>query len=657
MKIKKYIIGLVLSLSMMISSNSCNFLEANEFLNEVENLNDIWTERYSIRKSWAACYSDIPNFSGSTGDWLFHANYDEGHAGLNVYNSFKFARGQYSADTPLMNHWSKYYKAIRICCNFLENSHLATDRLLKEGEVDGYNADARFLRAYYYSLLMEMYGPFTIIKNTIDYDKPDTYITARSPLDECVAFLVEEFDMCIEALPKNSLISNDDAGRPSKEAAMALKARVLLWAASPLVNGNTKYASFTTPEGVPFFNVGAVDVEKWKVAAKAYKDVIDLNEFELFTVEANDGYITVPLGDFEGNDVQWPNGPAGIDPYRSYKALFSGGNDYWNDEVIWQVYNPGQTSALTRWGMPKSYNNAQAHASSGELCATQKMVDQYFLNNGKRIENDAALYQDHSFSDVGDDFFINGDGLVEEEDERPSPIHTGFNLGNEYPRVPSRILNREARFYANIGFTGRGYVSNVNGVPYFSNFQNGMPDGYIETDRPSSRSGYPITKWVNDTETSAFGSVDKPYHVIRLAEVYLAYAEALNEYDPTNDDITKYLNMVRFRAGLPGYEIGTKDVNRARIKAERYVELAFESKRYFDSRRWMDAEIRNSDVYGNVYGMHGPVWGCDYLKTDSDFFNRTIIDGYLFRDRNYFLPIPYTEVANHWGELVQNPGW
>src|SRR5690606_39142424 len=135
------------------------------------------------------------------------------------------------------------------------------------------------------------------------------------------------------------------------------------------------------------------------------------------------------------------------------------------------------------------------------------------------------------------------------------------------------------------------------------------------------------------------------------------YAEALNEYDPANPDVIKYLNLVRFRAGLPGYTLGTKEENRERIKRERYVEFAFEGKRYFDSRRWKDAEKTSRDNWGNSNGMGGLVYGCNFTAADENFYDRYVIDGYLFSQKNYFLPIPYQEVANHWGTLVQNPGW
>lgn len=653
MKSKRNKIALLLSAFLLLGSfNSCNYLDADEYLNEVENLNQIWNERNSIRKAWAACYGAMPNYTDMISGWPFNSNYDEGHGGLDNYTCLIFAQGKYDADKPLYNFWSHYYKAVRLCNQFMENCHLANDKLLVEGEVEGYAADARFLRAFYYSQLLELYGPFVIIDKTIDYSSIDSYPTTRNTLDECVNFLVSELDIVTKELSEQEDLILSDYGRPTKEVAMAVKARVLLWAASPLVNGNPDFSGFTNKAGTPYFNTSSPDLEKWKLAAQASKAIIDLNKFELFTLPANDKYQTVPLGDFEGNDVPWPNGPAGIDPYRSFKALFAGGKNYWNKEVIWQVNTPNQTSNLSVLGFPRNFNMGQAATQTGRLAATQKLVDAFFMNNGKPItEEDHKLYNDFGMTTVGDNYYIHGQGSLDK-----SPIITGFQLNNTIQKTPNRCLNREARFYATIGFIGRGYLQS-NGELYYSDYRANMVDGYLQSDRPSVRTGYPVVKWVGEEDQSAFGSAEKQYPVYRMAEIYLSYAEALNEYEPSNPDILKYLNLVRYRAGLPGYQTGTQEENRKRIKQERYVEFVFEGKRYFDSRRWKDAEKTTRDNWGNSDGMGGIVYGCSYQSTDGTFYDRDVVDGYLFKKKNYFLPIPYEEVANHWGELVQNPGW
>src|SRR5690349_18379379 len=85
--------------------------------------------------------------------------------------------------------------------------------------------------------------------------------------------------------------------------------------------------------------------------------------------------------------------------------------------------------------------------------------------------------------------------------------------------------------------------------------------------------------------------------LMRLAQVYLDYAEALNESEPGNADILKYLNLIRERAGVPQYGTSTdlaipatQAAMRQAIRMERRVELAFECVRYFDTRRWKIAE-------------------------------------------------------------------
>jgi hypothetical protein len=649
---KNSISKILVVLFFLFSSVSCHYLKADEYLNEVDNLNNIWTQRIDIRKAWAACYGNIPNYSDMIWAWPFNTNYDEGHAGLDNYINLVFAQGKFNADNPIYNFWPSYYRAIRTCNLFLENYHKANDKLLVAGEVEGYAADARFLRAFYYSQMLELYGPFPIVSKTIDYSKTEELPTTRNTEEECVNFIVSQLDSCINLLPAKEAVLNSELGRPSREAAMAIKARVLLWDASPLVNGNPEYSNFKDPKGKAYFSAAA-DPEKWKKAADAAKAIIDLGKFELFTVPANSSsMMTVPLGDFPGNNIPWPNGPAGIDPYRSFKGLFSGGKAYWNNEAIWIVNLPSQTFNLSILGFPRNYNNGEGATYTARVYATQKLVDAFFMNNGATIdEENRKLYNDVGVAESGDQFYIKGSGL-----DATTPIITGFNVANSNAKVPARCLNREARFYATIGFIGRGYQQN-NGTLYYADYKANALDGFLQSDRPSTRSGYPIVKWVADDDRKAGGSYDKPYHVIRLAEIYLSYAEALNEYAPGDGDILKYLNLVRFRAGLPGYAPASKEITRERIKRERYVELAFEARRYFDSRRWKDAIKTTRDNWGNSLGMGGLVYGCNFTAADGSFYDRAVIDGYVFRPKNYFLPIPFQDVANYWGTLTQNPGW
>jgi hypothetical protein len=648
-------IAIMLITAIFAGTYSCNYLESEEYLHEVNALNDIWYSRKNIREAWAACYGKLYWYHEMHSSWPFSGCGDEGYAGLDTYECIQLAQGKYHADNlpGHMNHWNNIYKGIRVCNQFLENSHLANDRLLAEGEVESYNTDVRFLRAYYYSLLLEIYGPFVIVDHTVDYSLEE-YPTTRNTVDECVDFIVSELNAVIEQLPDQANIIQTDLGRPSKGAAMAVKARVLLWSASKLVNGNKEYeTSFVNPDGVPYINP-EYKREKWELAAKAYKDIIDLGYYELLAIPSTDK--TVPLGNFPGNNVAWPNGPAGIDPYQSYKALFAGGINYWNSEVIWQINTPNQQLNYTLLGWPRSHKTTgTASSRTGRVGAIQKLVDAFFMNNGKTIEEENnALYRDLGPAIEPDGYYIQGYQTSE-----ASPIKTNWKATANVQAPPARCLNREARFYATIGFQGRGWMQDDLASPwYYIDMRYGALDGYIETDRPSFRTGYLVVKWVNDKDVQYGGNYPKQCPVFRLSEVYLSYAEALNELNPTNPDIVKYLILVRYRAGLPGYALSDKDTNLKRIKHERYVELAFENgKRYFDMRRWMDAENVQRDQWGNRLGLGGLVYGCNYWATDGSFYDRAAEDGYIFKKRDYFLPLPYVEVANHWGTMTQNPGW
>src|SRR5690606_33642779 len=105
----------------------------------------------------------------------------------------------------------------------------------------------------------------------------------RNSYDECVEYIVHELDLAAQDLPTHFTTQTNLAeyGRATKVAAMALKSRVLLYAASPLFNGNTDYANFKNPDGKQLVNQ-QYDVQKWAKAAAAAKDVINLDILELY---------------------------------------------------------------------------------------------------------------------------------------------------------------------------------------------------------------------------------------------------------------------------------------------------------------------------------------------------------------------------------------
>lgn len=646
------IINIIFAAVVLVSFKACDYLEAEEYLNEVKHVNEIWQDKADVMKAYAACYGSIPQVHDGLTNWAFTTISDECHGGRDEYQSMKIAQGKLNADNipSGSNHWAKFYRTIRVCNQFLENAQRSTDKLFYEGEIDEMKNDVRFLRAFYYSLMLEIYGPFVIVDKVVDYTSSDLP-TERKSIDECVKFIIDELDAVVEKMPLKADLTVEKSGRPTKATVMACKARTLLVAASPLFNGNVDYSTFVNESGGNLIPQ-SYDAEKWKKAADAYKAIIDLGTYKLYTVasEDNEKYKTVALGTFDGNDKAFPEGPAGIDPYKSYKNLFNDREDFWNDEAIWKINTGSSFLAINGWVRGHKYSPGHLNHYS----ATQKIVDMYHMIDGTLPET-SALYEDNGIADASDNNFILG--VTDATTARLSPIKTNYLAGNQFRPVPKRVLNREPRFYASVGFIGRGYLQDQNPPYYFCDLRYGSVDGYIETDRPSCRTGYLITKWVADDELTPAGNASKSMYMYRMADVYLAYAEALNEYDPGNADILKYLNMVRYRAGLNGYTTGNQDEIREYIKRERSVELAFEGKRYFDLKRWKDAAKSQLNAMGNTIGINGAVKGCDFLKSDINFYNRTIIDGYLFKKKDYLFPISYQQVESFWGKTIQNPGW
>jgi hypothetical protein len=141
--------------------------------------------------------------------------------------------------------------------------------------------------------------------------------------------------------------------------------------------------------------------------------------------------------------------------------------------------------------------------------------------------------------------------------------------------------------------------------------------------------------------------------MFRMAEMYLNYAEALNEFSGPTEEVYNHVNMIRDRSGLPELPSGlSKEEMRARIKHERRIELAFETHRFFDVRRWKDAEIsENKPIHSlNIFeGAH---------LQDNSFYERIIVEQRIFTaPKHYFFPIAQNEIDKNVRNLIQNPGW
>lgn len=552
----------------------------------------VFTTRLEVEKYLANVYSYLPdpadpyaNFTpvSDEGDFVWTS------IGANAINT-----GNWGPTSIPYDRYSYYYKGIRAATVYINSVEKCVEC---EGVTPGINlrtkAEARALRAYYYFLLLRQYGPIVLLPTIIPVDASNAETTKpRNSYDECVKYIVDELDLASKDLP--TVTTNViDYGRVDKRTAMAMKARVLLYAASPLFNGNNQdFADFKNADGKALIT-NAFDINKWKLAADAAKAVIDL----------------MPNGLYKKMDAS-----GNFDPFASYRDVFI---DRWNTEIIWARPSSG-TNNWTVHAAPR-----QMKGWNG-LGVTQQMVDAYHMANGKRIDEA-------------------GSGYVETGLSSTDTKYTKALDWNMY-------LNREPRFYVSILYNHDTWVfTGASGTPIqlYATGASGKNGSHDHTE-----SGYLLTKFVSpnsDVPNNRYTTQSWVY--FRLAEMYLNYAEALNEYSPTNADVAKYVNLVRERAGIPALPAGLSQADmRERIRHERRIELAFEEHRLFDVRRWKIAE---STQGGPMYGMNVSK-GTSF--TDTEFYQRTVFETRVFEKKHYFWPIPQSEIDRN-KQMIQNPGW
>lgn len=513
--------------------------------------------------------------------------------------------------------YNNMYKGIREATYFMQNLHKCPPTELKDEDKKIWYAEARFLRAYYYYMIIRFYGPVILLEDElVDFLESDENFTDRdrSPLDKCVDWVVEELDAAALDLPDTQ--SNKTWwGRATSGAAMAVKARLLLYAARPLFNGNELYRNIKNKDG-EFLFPQTKDDNKWVRAAKASKDIIDLNRYFLI----NDPKAT---------------------PLENIHNVFI---SRYNSELIFTSERGGYNARVNT--TPANIGGR----SYGGIAPTQKLVDAFAMDNGR--------YPITGYTDNGAKPII---------DPKSDYSETGFSdFTNPFFKTTLKTFkmyqNREPRFYANIFWSGQTWKAGSEEKKDIQ-FYTGGTSGPL-TSHNYSTTGYLPLKYIDtnlNTINNEWGNISHP--LFRYAEVLLNYVEALNEYDPDHEDILKYWNEIRQRAGVPNIEEvyldikGDQDMQREYIRRERMVELCFENLRYFDTRTWMTAE---EDDNGPVYGMN--ISHTDH-EPDGPFWQRTVIPSdaghpgvRLFVKKKYLLPIHQDEL-NRVKNLTQNYGW
>lgn len=557
-------------------------------------------------------------------------------------NAIKLMKGQQNVSSPLMGYWFGFsgggnqgslWEGIRSCNTLIENIDLVVD--MTQEEKNQWKAEAKFLKAYYHFLLVSNYGPIPIVDVNLPISAPDEAVRVdRKTVDECFSYIVETIDASITDLPERVLGSND-LGRIDQVIAKSIKAKVLLYSASPLFNGNSAfYANFVNASGEPFFNQ-SYEASKWDLAANAAKEAIDAAIAQGASLYEFTG--TAPL--FDTNNFQFQ---LVRDQYNSRFAI----TDPWNSELLWGNSNPvtnGDWWQIQSPAMMKDPTSSSVEAAWQWLAPSLQIIETYYTKNGLPIEEDLSF----------------------EYADRYATTTIAFNQ-RFYAQFANRTaklnLNREPRFYASIGFD-RG-INRTWGSIWNLRMRKGESHGRIANTGDYLVTGYALKKLVHqDSEGDEYvKTVTYPWPMIRLSELYLSYAEALNEFSGPSAEVYNALNKIRERAGIPTVEDAWSNVTYAAtlnkhtskeglreiIQQERMIELAFEGHRYYDIRRWKLAE--------HYFASPIKGWSVDE-ETEANYYQIMEVSQRSFNSpRDYLQPISFTELSRN-PNLVQNPGW
>ena len=649
-----FLVFSVITFFAFLTFSSCeDYLDINKYVYDQTTMDSIFLSKARTEQYINGAAALLPDESLLTGsDWGGGVTLPSGSGADEaiipfMLNGNSILYDQITETSTKINPWSTCYKGIRKANIILAN--ISKNQEITEMESRDYRGRAYFLRAYFYFYLVRLYGPVPIVPD-VAFDTDIDIAAAsfeRAPYDQCVEKICADFEEAAALLPLERIEA--EQYMPTKGAALAFKARMQLYAASPLFNGNTYYSDWKNSEGVNFISQ-TEDKSKWAKAAATFKRIIDLNKYELHTVAkmVNDkGTGTLPLPSTVSS-ANFPDGAGDIDPYKSYKSVFDG--TYQPYSVKEYIYYATRSDSDDRLYFP------DAIGGNATFSVTQDMVDAYCMADGRSYSE--ATEAEKSYAAVG----------------------TSSTFALEYQLSGNRAHrdnNREPRYYATIGFNHciwpgtsfRGTEDLKNReVTYYS-------DGNAKSSTDNNwrnRTGYTCRKYIHQEDIGHWNSTKKSkvWPLARYAEVLLGYAEALNEMAEgtytdesgtvvTKDanEIVKYFNQVRYRAGQPGITTAdASDYTRMKeiVKHEWQIEFAFESRRYWDLRRWKDAY----DAYNK------PIKGLDVSATSAkraDFYtvrvwNSEVYMKRMFSIKMYFWPIDRNVLQKN-GKLVQNPGW
>ncbi|MHA4847295.1 RagB/SusD family nutrient uptake outer membrane protein [Flavitalea antarctica] len=454
---------------------------------------------------------------------------------------------------------------------------------------DQVTGEALFIRAINNFEMLKRYGGFPLVMKRI-VDLEDSKIP-RSTFEECVNAISRDCDEAVAKLP--SVQPAQFTGRAHKGAALALKARLLLYAASPLFNAATPPISFGSAEDDKLLGYGRFDNNRWKAAADASKAVLDWAQgagLALVDVPGKRIPVLAPGQRVDGN----------------YRTAWEQ-ND--NSEIILANKVYGTAKGLTSFPW------------------------QHVIPRSNHVTNAGGFW-------VGTSVTFNFVRKYEKRDGTPQTWNPagGNNLLQKYAEL-------DPRFSQTVLYVGARLHANVTQVQIW--------EGAL-SNKATCKGGHWMLKWVPDALPSANQVANIP--IFRLNEFLLSYAEAINEYNNgPNAEAYDAVNRIRLRSGMPPLPAALSQAQfRQRVQNERDIELAFEDHRFNDIRRWKIAE-QDGVMAGNFQGLEIQRLNNTTPFPTAFSYKPFVFETRAWSPRQYFFPFDNNEVLK--GNLKQNPGW
>ncbi|MDR3143112.1 MAG: RagB/SusD family nutrient uptake outer membrane protein [Tannerellaceae bacterium] len=576
----KNIKSIILGMIMIVSFSSCGDFLDREPLDQYGET-AVWSdlpmiEHFVNNIYWYIGHSfDRPMIGVLTDESLFDPGSDQGHA--NVMKSL-ITPSDYgvfdSWSRTQKMRWEHHYKYIRACNLFLDQTTQHTYD--NEDYKNRLTGEVYFLRAYHYHNLVFLYGGAPIVEHAYKLD--DEFQAPRNTFEECINFIVGDCDKAAALLPVEHAGSN--YGRATKGAALALKARALLYAASDLYNSNASWApGYSNPELVGY--TGGDRTARWQAAKNAAKAVIDMGIYSL--------HKAVPAPD---DSVA-----------QNYDEIFT------LPQTSENIFTRNFTQANQVWTMDIAQQNLPAgYKGWANVSPINSLVDDFEMADGKKFDWDNPAHKADPYLNREPrfyvDIFFDGARWRERPDDVKAADPTGIIQTGNYEQPDGSWLG--------------GLDALNNPVTTW----NGTFTSYY------------LRKFQDKSVDSPKERTTTPWHFIRYAEILLSYAEAcieLGEYD----EARTYINQIRTRAGLPDVT-GSNPELRDKLRHERKIELLFEDQRFFDVRRWMIAPQVIVDAYGlDIRYRLGQA------KPD---YNIIHVQERDWKDRFYFFPIRLDEM-------------